>query len=122
MGKGNGNGSLHQKQTANDQTPRDNAHAATDRQAVDAQAPDLHVFGAVAYPLNKQHKRAMEPRAEVGIFMGYAPEGFVIWIPKRRRFLRTDAVLVDDATYTIQGGQKSKFQTVSPQPVEPIDN
>ena len=69
----------------------------------------LHVFGAVAYPLNKDHKRAMEPRAEAGIFMGYVPEGYVIWVPKRRRFLRTDAVLVDDATYTREG-RNQKFK------------
>ena len=56
----------------------------------------LRVFGCLAYALQKGQRRAMEPKAEVRICMGYSGAGYMIWVPHRGRFLDTAAVVFNE--------------------------
>jgi hypothetical protein len=58
------------------------------------------VFGCLAYPIDKRYTTALTNVAEVGVFMGYEPTGYVIWIPTRSTYLTCPAVKFDEACST----------------------
>jgi transposase InsO family protein len=61
------------------------------------------VFGCLAYALDKRYTRSLDSRAEVGVFMGYDPAGYVIYIPSRSRFLTTPAAKFDEGVCSRAG-------------------
>nr|GEY47561.1 integrase, catalytic region, zinc finger, CCHC-type, peptidase aspartic, catalytic [Tanacetum cinerariifolium] len=61
----------------------------------------LHVFGALCYPNNdSENLRKLQPKAEIGIFIGYAPTKKAFWIYNRRirRTVKTIHVDFDELT------------------------
>nr|GFC70249.1 integrase, catalytic region, zinc finger, CCHC-type, peptidase aspartic, catalytic [Tanacetum cinerariifolium] len=68
--------------------------------------PDLsffHVFGALCYPINdSENIGKLQPKADIGIFIGYAPtkKAFRIYNRCTRRFVETIHVNFDELTAT----------------------
>ncbi|GKE50714.1 putative ribonuclease H-like domain-containing protein, partial [Tanacetum coccineum] len=66
--------------------------------------PDLsffHVFGALCYPTNdSENLSKLQPKADIGIFIGYAPtkKAFRIYNRRTRQIIETIHVDVDDLT------------------------
>ncbi|GKA64721.1 retrovirus-related pol polyprotein from transposon TNT 1-94 [Tanacetum coccineum] len=66
--------------------------------------PDLsffHVFGALCYPTNdSENLRKLQPKADIGIFIGYAPtkKSFRIYNRRTRRIIKTIHVDFDELT------------------------
>ncbi|GJZ22420.1 putative ribonuclease H-like domain-containing protein [Tanacetum coccineum] len=66
--------------------------------------PDLsffHVFGALCYPTNdSENLGKLQPKADIGIFIGYAPtkKAFRIYNRRTRRFIETIHVDFDELT------------------------
>nr|GEW52103.1 integrase, catalytic region, zinc finger, CCHC-type, peptidase aspartic, catalytic [Tanacetum cinerariifolium] len=66
--------------------------------------PDLsffHVFGALYYPTNdSENLEKLQPKADIGIFIGYAPTKKAFWIYNRRtrRIIETIHVDFDELT------------------------
>nr|GEU81603.1 retrovirus-related Pol polyprotein from transposon TNT 1-94 [Tanacetum cinerariifolium] len=66
--------------------------------------PDLsffHVFGALCYPINNSKKLGkLQPKADIGIFIGYPPTKKAFWIYNRRtrRIIETIHVDFDELT------------------------
>ena len=56
----------------------------------------LRVYGCLAFATVKDHRTAWQPKAEAGIFVGYDPAGYIIYMPKRNFFLRTKAVTFNE--------------------------
>nr|GFB08278.1 hypothetical protein [Tanacetum cinerariifolium] len=67
-----------------------------------AEAPDLsyfHVFGALCYPTNDgENVSKLQPKADIGIFIGYAPtkKAFRIYNRRTRRIVKTIHVNFDE--------------------------
>nr|GFB81791.1 hypothetical protein [Tanacetum cinerariifolium] len=66
--------------------------------------PDLsffHVFGALCYPTNdNENLGKLQPKADIGIFIGYAPskKAFRIYNRRKRRIVETIHVDFDELT------------------------
>ncbi|GJT57309.1 retrovirus-related pol polyprotein from transposon TNT 1-94 [Tanacetum coccineum] len=61
----------------------------------------LHVFGALCYPTNdNKNLGKLQPKADIGIFIGYAPTKKAFWIYNRRtrRIIETIHVDFDELT------------------------
>nr|GFB32104.1 hypothetical protein [Tanacetum cinerariifolium] len=61
----------------------------------------LHVFGALCYPTNdSQNLWMLQPKADIGIFIGYAPtkKAFRIYNSRTRRIIETIHVDFDELT------------------------
>ncbi|GJT85100.1 retrovirus-related pol polyprotein from transposon TNT 1-94 [Tanacetum coccineum] len=61
----------------------------------------LHVFGALCYPMNdSENLGRLQPKADIGIFIGYAPTKKEFWIYNRRtrRIIETIHVDFDELT------------------------
>ncbi|GJW38555.1 retrovirus-related pol polyprotein from transposon TNT 1-94 [Tanacetum coccineum] len=61
----------------------------------------LHVFGALCYPTNdSENLGKLQPKADIGIFIGYAPTKKAFWIYNRRtrRIIETIYVDFDELT------------------------
>ncbi|GKD30440.1 retrovirus-related pol polyprotein from transposon TNT 1-94 [Tanacetum coccineum] len=61
----------------------------------------LHVFGALCYPTNdSENLGKLQPKADIGIFIGYAPTKKAFWIYNRctRRIIETIHVDFDELT------------------------
>nr|GEW50785.1 hypothetical protein [Tanacetum cinerariifolium] len=61
----------------------------------------LHVFGALCYPTNdSENLGKLQPKADIGIFIGYAPTKKAFWIYNRhtRRIVETIHVDFDELT------------------------
>nr|GEU78186.1 retrovirus-related Pol polyprotein from transposon TNT 1-94 [Tanacetum cinerariifolium] len=61
----------------------------------------LHVFGALCYPTNNSENLGkLQPKADIGIFIGYAPTKKAFWIYNRRtrRIVETIHVDFDELT------------------------
>nr|GFC84161.1 retrovirus-related Pol polyprotein from transposon TNT 1-94 [Tanacetum cinerariifolium] len=61
----------------------------------------LHVFGALCYPTNDSERLGkLQPKADIGIFIGYAPTKKAFWIYNRRtrRIIETIHVDFDELT------------------------
>ncbi|GKC04804.1 retrovirus-related pol polyprotein from transposon TNT 1-94, partial [Tanacetum coccineum] len=61
----------------------------------------LHVFGALCYLMNdSENLGKLQPKADIGIFIGYAPTKKAFWIYNRRtrRIIETIHVDFDELT------------------------
>ncbi|GJS84917.1 retrovirus-related pol polyprotein from transposon TNT 1-94 [Tanacetum coccineum] len=61
----------------------------------------LHVFGALCYPMNDcENLGKLQPKADIGIFIGYAPTKKAFWIyyKRTRRIIETIHVDFDELT------------------------
>nr|GEW89861.1 retrovirus-related Pol polyprotein from transposon TNT 1-94 [Tanacetum cinerariifolium] len=63
-------------------------HSKTPYELLHNKLPDLsflHVFGALCYPTNdSENLGKLQPKADIGIFIGYAPTKKAFWIYNRR--------------------------------------
>nr|GEZ65501.1 hypothetical protein [Tanacetum cinerariifolium] len=86
-------------------------HGKTPYELLHNKLPDLsflHVFGALCYPTNDSDNLGkLQPKADIGIFIGYAPTKKAFWIYNRRPALN------EMTPATISSGlvQKSSYST-----------
>ncbi|GKC89559.1 putative ribonuclease H-like domain-containing protein [Tanacetum coccineum] len=79
-------------------------HGKTPYELLHDKLPDLsffHVFGALCYPTNDSESLGkLQPKAVIGIFIGYAPtkKAFPIYNRRTRRIIKTIHVDFDDLT------------------------
>ncbi|GJU83198.1 putative ribonuclease H-like domain-containing protein [Tanacetum coccineum] len=79
-------------------------HGKTPYELLHDKPPDLsylHVFGALCYPTNDcENLGKLQPKADIGIFIGYAPTKKAFWIYNRRtkRIIETIHVDFDELT------------------------
>nr|GEZ25600.1 integrase, catalytic region, zinc finger, CCHC-type, peptidase aspartic, catalytic [Tanacetum cinerariifolium] len=79
-------------------------HGQTPYELLHGKLPDLsflHVFGALYYPTNDtENLGKLQPKADIGIFIGYAPTKKAFWIYNRRtkRIIKTIHVDFDELT------------------------
>ncbi|GKF72042.1 retrovirus-related pol polyprotein from transposon TNT 1-94, partial [Tanacetum coccineum] len=79
-------------------------HGKTPYKLLHDKPPDLsylHVFGALCYPTNaSENLGKLQPKADIGIFIGYAPTKKAFWIYNRhtRRIIETIHVDFDKLT------------------------
>nr|GEV32656.1 hypothetical protein [Tanacetum cinerariifolium] len=79
-------------------------HDKTPYELLHNKLPDLsflHVFGALCYPANdSENLGKLQPKADIGIFMGYAPtkKAFRIYNRRTRRIVETIHVDFDELT------------------------
>ncbi|GJZ97197.1 retrovirus-related pol polyprotein from transposon TNT 1-94, partial [Tanacetum coccineum] len=79
-------------------------HGKTPYELLHDKLPDLsffHVFGALCYPANdSENLEKLQPKADIGIFIGYAPtkEAFRIYNLRTRRIIETIHVDFDELT------------------------
>nr|GEU68818.1 Gag-Pol polyprotein [Tanacetum cinerariifolium] len=77
-------------------------HGKTPYELLHSKLPDLsflHVFGALCYPTNdSENLGKLQPMADIGIFIGYAPTKKPFWIYNRRtrRIVKTINVNFDE--------------------------
>nr|GFB52979.1 hypothetical protein [Tanacetum cinerariifolium] len=79
-------------------------HDKTPYEILHSKLPDLsffHVFGALCYPTNdSENLGKLQPKADIGIFIGYAPskKAFRIYNRRTRRIVETIHVDFDELT------------------------
>nr|GEY50432.1 uncharacterized mitochondrial protein AtMg00810-like [Tanacetum cinerariifolium] len=79
-------------------------HDKTPYELLHGKLPDLsflHVFGALCYPTNdSENLGKLQPKADIGIFIGYAPtkKAFRIYNRRTRRIIKTIHVDFDELT------------------------
>ncbi|GJZ22760.1 putative ribonuclease H-like domain-containing protein [Tanacetum coccineum] len=79
-------------------------HGKTPYEILHDKPPDLsffHVFGALCYPTNdSENLGKLQPKADIGIFIGYAPtkKAFQIYNRRTRRIIETIHVDFDELT------------------------
>ncbi|GJR71148.1 retrovirus-related pol polyprotein from transposon TNT 1-94 [Tanacetum coccineum] len=79
-------------------------HGKTPYELLHDKPPDLsylHVFGALCYPMNDcENLGKLQPKADIGIFIGYAPtkKAFQIYNRRTRRIIETIHVDFDELT------------------------
>ncbi|GJR68179.1 retrotransposon protein, putative, unclassified [Tanacetum coccineum] len=79
-------------------------HGKTSYELLHDKPPDLlffHVFGALCYPTNdSENLGKLQPKADIGIFIGYAPtkKAFQIYNRRTRRIIETIHVDFDELT------------------------
>ncbi|GJR58326.1 putative ribonuclease H-like domain-containing protein, partial [Tanacetum coccineum] len=79
-------------------------HGKTPYELLHDKPPDLsylHVFGALCYPTNdSENLGKLQPKADIGIFIGYAPtkKAFRIYNRRTRRIIETNHVVFDELT------------------------
>ncbi|GJQ92995.1 retrovirus-related pol polyprotein from transposon TNT 1-94 [Tanacetum coccineum] len=79
-------------------------HGKTPYELLHDKPPDLsffHVFGALCYPTNdSENLGKLQPKADIGIFIGYAPtkKAFRIYNQRTRRIIETIHVDFDELT------------------------
>ncbi|GJX10854.1 retrovirus-related pol polyprotein from transposon TNT 1-94 [Tanacetum coccineum] len=79
-------------------------HGKTPYELLHDKPPDLsylHVFGALCYPTNdSENLGKLQPKADIGIFIGYAPtkKAFRIYNKRTRRIIETIHVDFDELT------------------------
>nr|GEV75549.1 retrovirus-related Pol polyprotein from transposon TNT 1-94 [Tanacetum cinerariifolium] len=79
-------------------------HGKTPYELLHGKLPDLsflHVFGALCYPTNdSENLGKLQPKADIGIFIGYAPtkKAFRIYNRRIRRIIKTIHVDFDELT------------------------
>ncbi|GJY99891.1 retrovirus-related pol polyprotein from transposon TNT 1-94 [Tanacetum coccineum] len=79
-------------------------HGKTPYEILHDKPPDLsylHVFGALCYPTNdSENLGKLQTKADIGIFIGYAPTKKAFWIYNRRtrRIIKTINVYFDELT------------------------
>nr|GEW91196.1 integrase, catalytic region, zinc finger, CCHC-type, peptidase aspartic, catalytic [Tanacetum cinerariifolium] len=74
-------------------------HGKTPYELLHNKLPDLsflHVFGALCYPTNdSENLGKLQPKADIGIFIGYAPTKKAFWIYNRRTRQIVETIHVD---------------------------
>nr|GEY88857.1 retrovirus-related Pol polyprotein from transposon TNT 1-94 [Tanacetum cinerariifolium] len=79
-------------------------HGKTPYELLHDKLPDLsffHVFGVLCYPTNdSENLGKLQPKADIGIFIGYAPikKEFRIYYRRTRRIIETTHVNFDELT------------------------
>ncbi|GJV13019.1 retrovirus-related pol polyprotein from transposon TNT 1-94 [Tanacetum coccineum] len=72
----------------------------------------FHVFGALCYPTNdSENLGKLQPKADIGIFIGYAPTKKAFRIYNRRTRRITETIHVDFDELTAMASEHSMFQT-----------
>nr|GEX24722.1 hypothetical protein [Tanacetum cinerariifolium] len=68
----------------------------------------LHVFGALCYPTNdSENLGKLQPKADIGIFIGYAPTKKAFWIYNRRTRRIAETIHVDFDELTAMAYEQS---------------
>nr|GFB97721.1 hypothetical protein [Tanacetum cinerariifolium] len=86
-------------------------HGKTPYELLHSKLPDLsffHVFGALCYPTNdSENLGKLQPKADIGIFIGYAPtkKAFRIYNHRTRRIVET--IHVDFEKLTVMASEQS---------------
>nr|GEU65647.1 hypothetical protein [Tanacetum cinerariifolium] len=90
----------------------------------------LHVFGALCYPTNdSKNSRKLQPKADIGIFIGYAPKKKAFWIYNRRTRRIVETIHVDFDELTAMASEQSSSgpalnemtpATITPEVIAPI--
>ncbi|GKD93273.1 retrovirus-related pol polyprotein from transposon TNT 1-94, partial [Tanacetum coccineum] len=90
-------------------------HGKTPYKLLHDKPPDLsylHVFGALCYPTNdSENLGKLQPKADIGIFIGYAPtkKAFRIYNRRTRRIIET--IHVDFDELTAMASEHNQFRT-----------
>ncbi|GKE69006.1 retrovirus-related pol polyprotein from transposon TNT 1-94 [Tanacetum coccineum] len=88
-------------------------HGKTPYELLHNKPPDLsylHVFGAFCYPTNdNENLGKLQPKADIGIFIGYAPtkKAFRIYNRRTRRIIETIHVDFDELTVMVSDHSSS---------------
>ncbi|GKD33289.1 retrovirus-related pol polyprotein from transposon TNT 1-94, partial [Tanacetum coccineum] len=109
-------------------------HGKTPYELLHNKPPDLsylHVFGALCYPTNdSENLGKLQPKADIGIFIGYAPtkKAFRIYNRRTRRIVETIHVDFDELTamaseHSSSGPALHEMTpaTITPEVVAPIN-
>nr|GEX52485.1 retrovirus-related Pol polyprotein from transposon TNT 1-94 [Tanacetum cinerariifolium] len=100
---------------------------ATPYELLHNKLPDLsfhHVFGTLCYPTNdRENLKKLQPKADIGIFIGYAPtkKAFRIYNKRTRRIVETIHVDFDELT-TMASEQSSLGPTLNEMTPETISS
>nr|GEU62965.1 retrovirus-related Pol polyprotein from transposon TNT 1-94 [Tanacetum cinerariifolium] len=85
-------------------------HNKTPYELLHNKKPDLsylHVFGALCYPTNNSEDLGkLQPKANIGIFVGYAPTKKAFWIYNRRTHLIIETIHVTFDWLTVMASEK----------------
>ncbi|GJU26344.1 putative ribonuclease H-like domain-containing protein [Tanacetum coccineum] len=104
-------------------------HDKTPYELVHNKKPDLtffRVFGALCYPTNdSENLGKLQPRADIGIFIGYAPsrKGYRIYNKRTRQIMETIHVQFDELTEQMAPVQSSPGPApnlLTPGPINPV--
>nr|GEW90078.1 hypothetical protein [Tanacetum cinerariifolium] len=86
-------------------------HGKTSYELLHGKLPDLsclHVFGALCYPTNdSENLGKLRPKADIGIFIGYAPTKNAFWIYNRRTRRNIETIHVDFDELTGMASEQS---------------
>ncbi|GJR26454.1 retrovirus-related pol polyprotein from transposon TNT 1-94 [Tanacetum coccineum] len=86
-------------------------HGKTPYELLHNKPPDLsylHVFGALCYPTNdNENLGKLQPKADIGIFIGYAPTKKAFWIYNRRTRRIIETIHVDFDKLTAMASEQS---------------
>ncbi|GJS70104.1 retrovirus-related pol polyprotein from transposon TNT 1-94 [Tanacetum coccineum] len=86
-------------------------HGKTPYELLHNKPPDLsylHVFGALCYPTNdNENLGKLQPKADIGIFIGYAPTKKAFWIYNRRTRRIIETIHVDFDELTAMASEQS---------------
>ncbi|GJY29096.1 putative ribonuclease H-like domain-containing protein [Tanacetum coccineum] len=86
-------------------------HGKTPYELLHNKPPDLsylHVFGALCYPTNdSENLGKLQPKADIGIFIGYAPTKKAFWIYNRRTRRIIETIHVDFDELTVMASEHS---------------
>nr|GFB48993.1 hypothetical protein [Tanacetum cinerariifolium]GFB66910.1 hypothetical protein [Tanacetum cinerariifolium] len=75
----------------------------------------LHVFGALCYPANdSENLGKLQPKADIGIFIGYAPTKKAFWIYNRRTRRIVETIHVDFDELTAMASEQSTPEVIAP--------
>nr|GEV90643.1 hypothetical protein [Tanacetum cinerariifolium] len=73
----------------------------------------LHVFGALCYPINdSENLGKLQPKADIGIFIGYAPTKKAFWIYNRRTRRIVETIHVDFDELMVMASEQSSLGPV----------
>nr|GFC39222.1 retrovirus-related Pol polyprotein from transposon TNT 1-94 [Tanacetum cinerariifolium] len=88
-------------------------HDKTPYKLLHGKLPDLsflHVFGALCYPTNDSERLGkLQPKADIGIFIGYAPTKKAFWIYNRRTRRIIETIHVDFDELTAMAFEQSRL-------------
>ncbi|GKD67446.1 retrovirus-related pol polyprotein from transposon TNT 1-94 [Tanacetum coccineum] len=86
-------------------------HGKTPYELLHNKPPDLsylHVFGALCYPTNdSENLGKLQPKADIGIFIGYVPTKKAFWIYSRRTRRIVETIHVDFNELTVMVSKQS---------------
>nr|GEV12103.1 retrovirus-related Pol polyprotein from transposon TNT 1-94 [Tanacetum cinerariifolium] len=108
-------------------------HGKTPYELLHNKLPDLsflHVFGALCYPINdSENLGKLQPKADIGIFIGYTPTKKAFRIYKRRTRRIVETIHVDFDELTAMASEQSSsgptlnemtHATITPEVIAPI--